>query len=266
MIPRTICKRLQRTGVESNNERMNCIMAKTGTRKKEKAPAKETTKKAPASAKETKPKAAAAVKARESDQDFLARQREELKEAKTQKGDFWKLKDGSAIARIFMFSHEGRMEVFARETRHWSVEGKNKGQVTCPEEDCPLCDLFQEDKKQYNDIRPQTNYLVNAVIRKLENGKDKQVIATFPKTAYAQIMDLMVSEDPNVLVPDVFDLDNGTDIKIVKKKEGAIWRYTIVAMPQSSRIGMDVTPVNLFEKVRPAPDHDTLQELADALR
>jgi hypothetical protein len=204
---------------------------------------------------------------RASEKDFLARQREKLNKAKMVQGEFWKASSApKSHIRVFEFTHEGERELFVEDVQHWGVEGKNSRKaVACLRKKCPICELWETDKKRFKEIKPSSNFYVNAVVRRMENGEDKQVVAQLPKSVFIRIQEAAYSDDPNILVPDCLDLNEGTDFVINYRKDAApAQKYMSVPMPTSTKIGMEVSPVNLYDKVHTPPSQEEAQTIADA--
>lgn len=198
--------------------------------------------------------------------DFLNRSRKELENArKAGSGEFWKPLEGRSIIRIFPFEHKGETCLFVKDTRHWAIDGNLKSNVACPGNGCPICELKGDiDETQYGKIRPQTKYLVNAVVRKHDGATDKQVIAQLPKGAYTDLLAYAVGEDPDV--ENALDPEEGYDFKVVRAGKGLETKYTVMPMPAASAIGMQVKAVDLYDKLKAPLAEDAMEKIADTIR
>lgn len=221
-----------------------------------KAAAKKTAKKSTTT---TKPLASG-----KSDKEFLDRMRKKQEAAKrSQAGDFWKPADGRNVIRPFTFEHKGEKELFVTQTLHWALDGNLKGKenVACSGDDCPICALKEElSDKDWQKIRPQTKYLMNCVVR----GENKQVIAQLPKKCYTQILSYVTGEDPDVV--DCLDHKKGCDFKIARQGEGLETQYTVIPMGTASPIGVDVKPVDLYERLKKPPTDEQMEQYAEAIK
>lgn len=241
------------------------------TKAKSKAPAKKTATKAPVQEK-AKFRTESPAPSKDAQKDFINRQRKELENAKRQGGggDFWSAKVPRSVIRIFQFEHKGRMELFVQETRHWQIDGNPKSSVGCGGQSCPICALKDDvDKDFWGKIRPQSTFLVNAVVRGIGDGNtDKQVVASLKKTAYTQLMAYVTGEEEldDMGPGDCLDHRKGMDFRLSRSGQGFDTKYTVVPMPKATPIGVNVVPANLFDKVKAAPSDDELQKIADAIR
>ena len=114
-------------------------------------------------------------------------------------------------------------------------------------EPCEVCDQIaslkaeamgagQEDMVQYyNEARSAQKHLVNAVRWEKDKGyHDEVVTLALPMTAFEQLMGLVATfyaEGTNL-----FDMESGHDIIIMRNGSGRNTKYTVMAAPKSSAI------------------------------
>lgn len=205
-------------------------------------------------------------KGRSSVYDRIAKEQSERKAFSG--GEFFQFpKNSRTQVRVFSYTDaDGDEAVFAEDIKHWGIDPQNRGaSIRCSGDECPVCELIETgdlDDKLAKRIRPTKRYLANAVVRKAEDGKDKQVILQMPTTVYNEMSEFMIDDDYG----DILDHVKGRDFKVSKSGEGLKTRYKTLPMQATSKLGMTVEPVNLDKFIKPPSDEDvdsvvaTLQE------
>lgn len=200
--------------------------------------------------------------------DFLDRMKSQLEgmKASGSQGRFWKPSEPRQMIRIFEFESDGEIFTCIEDKTHWRIDPRQSGSnVPCLGSNCAICDLKDSlPDKTWNRIKPSRKILVNAVVRKLDGKKDQQVVAQLPATVAEKILEYaaqFAEEDGE----NVFDYKHGRDFRITKTGEGLKTRYDVTPSGKTSDIGVSVTSVDLFTKLRKTPSSGEYERMAEML-
>jgi hypothetical protein len=148
--------------------------------------------------------------------------------------NFWKTQQGVNVVRII--DGVGDMELFWQEVgKHWTPEKKFfycLDFTTDGEEECPICEFVQElyaagdaaSKKLADQLNVQRRWYVNVLVRG-DEAKGPQVYEAQP-SVFKQIGALVSDPDYG---SDVYDADEGVDLKITRTGTNMNTRYEVVA-------------------------------------
>lgn len=202
--------------------------------------------------------------------DFYARERAKLADASSRGGGFWKpskASSGRSFIRPFTFQHDGQDHLFCESAIHWKIDGQN-GRMICCGSGCPVCELKgQVPDDVWEGIRPNYSYICNAVVRKTPGSSepDRQQICQLPLTVYRSISTAVTGgKDGQDMIPNCLDPVRGYDFRILKVSDKPV-KYETVAQRESSPIGLDVEPVDLYTRLSAPPSRAEAQKIADAI-
>lgn len=192
--------------------------------------------------------------------------------------DFFKPAIGDNTIRPIPFEHTDEDGVTAThlevpETVHWvSLESKNT-KIRCagPRDDCPICNLEgQVSERTWKDIKVQTKYLLNVVVRKERNNdldEDTMMIGQFAKS----VLDGDSREDNSKglidyigILKDCLHPSKGRDFVIRKTGKGYKTKYLVTPVKKPRAVGVTTSPSDLIARMKEV-NMETLQEAADML-
>lgn len=191
-----------------------------------------------------------------------------------EKQDFYKFVKGDNFLRFFKFAIEdGEERLWMFRAQHWKMRWVDENRskqipVPCRGTGCPICDLKQQlDGPAWNAIRPNKNWLVNAVIRRGQEGHDIQQVVALTISVVRDIRKALEMADK--YGEDLLDLKKGSDFNIERTGSsegfdtGNPVRYNVNVSTRSSPIGINVTPLDVRRFV-PQPltnaEYETLIE------